>query len=561
MSYEFFEELQASKHRLDGETRREAANRIAGGLTSETSHYDKLRHIFKLMRFIPAGRVQSSIGSTKAVTSFNCAVSSVIEDSMVDGKNCIMDIVKEAATIMRMGCGNGYDFSTLRPKGALIKKLNSNSSGPVPFMHIFNALGLCVASSGHRRGAQMGVLRIDHPDIEEFIHCKQNTDQLTGFNLSIGMTDEFMECLEKGKPFNLKWGGQVYKTIDPATLWNQIMRSAWDWAEPGILFLDTINNNNALSYCETIAATNPCGEQPLPPNGVCLLGSFNLPKYLSKTPTGYFFDNELLIEDIPSIVRAMDMVIDKSKYPLHEMEQEAKAKRRIGIGVTGVANTIEAMGFSYGSPLFIEVMEDILNTILDHSYRASAMVAKEKGAFPKFDLGHYKKSRVWKKLSSKTRKAIETHGLRNSHLTSIAPTGTISLTAGNVSGGIEPVFDYETIRPIRTPTGDKVVTIQDYAFRELGVRGKTHDQVTAQEHMDVLIAASKYVDSAVSKTVNCGDEVSWEDFEQLYFKAWKGGCKGVSVFRPSCKRAGLLQKGEGGETCTVDPVTGVKECN
>ena len=566
----FSEEMHAKKYRGKGENFREAMNRIASALADDDRHYQALREILLGMRFMPAGRVQSAIGATRQVTPYNCFVSGTIEDSFVAGSGSIMERAKEAALTMRMGGGIGYDFSTLRPRGALIKKLQSQSSGPISFMEIFDAVCRCTASSGHRRGAQMGVLRIDHPDIEEFIRAKQNNTHLRGFNISVGVTDEFMHCLEQGTPFTLRWGGQEFAQVNAAALWETLMRSTWDWAEPGVLFIDTINKMNNLWYCEQIAATNPCGEQPLPPFGACLLGSFNIVKYMVQRQDGWIFDHGQFTQDIPHVVRAMDNVVDAAVYPMYEQEKEAKNKRRMGLGVTGMANAIEAMGPLYGSAAYLEAQKSILEHLRDDAYMASAKLAAEKGPFPLYD-ERYLQGKFIGRLPTAVRNKIQEHGIRNSHLTSIAPTGTISLCADNVSSGIEPVFAYDFERTVQEFGGARTETIQDYGVRVMGRRGKKSSDVSVREHLDVLAEAAYYVDSAVSKTCNVPGTVSWEDFKRIYLEAWERGVKGCTTFRTDGKRGGILvekqegertaPKGEAEAVCKVDPVTGRKECD
>lgn len=571
-------------------------SRISGALQDSPVHFQAFREIMLDMRFLPAGRVQSAMGSTRGVTAYNCYVSGEIQDTMVDGEASIMMRALEAAATMRQGGGIGYDFSSLRPRGAIIKKLDSKSSGPISFMHIFDSVCKCIASSGHRRGAQMGVLRVDHPDIEEFIRAKQpsgemqvlwdlvekikdpsersiawaalqKTLDLSGFNVSVAITDEFMQSLSTGKPFDLKFNGQVYKTVDAAALWDMIMRSTWDYAEPGVLFIDTINKMNNLYYTEEIATTNPCGEQPLPPYGACLLGSFNLVRYVSKTESGAFtFNTSQLLEDIPHVVRAMDNIVDRSKYPLREQEKEAKSKRRMGLGVTGLANAIEACGHAYGSKKFLKMQKEIMAAVKNGCYQSSVQLAQEKGAFPLFDQRLYTKGKFIKTLDESVQKDIAKHGIRNSHLTSIAPTGTISLTADNVSSGIEPVFSYSYDRTIQTFDGPKVETVTDYGVRVFEVKGKRASEVSIEEHLSVLLAASKEVDSAVSKTCNVPGSVKWDEFKQLYVKAYEGGAKGCTTFRTDGKRMGILVANETEDqpaqelSCTVDPSTGRRSC-
>lgn len=565
---EFCESLHAEKYRQPGETFREACNRQANNLKDDERHYRAFRDILLDMRFMPAGRIQAAAGAAKRVTPYNCYVSGTIEDSLVDGSGCIMERAREAAATMRMGGGIGYDFSTLRPRGALIKKLDSRSTGPLSFMEIFNSVCECIASSGHRRGAQMGVLRVDHPDIVEFIHAKQNDDRLKGFNLSIGVTDEFMEAVRNQESFTLRWGGQEFGQVDAVNLWEMIMRSTWDWAEPGVLFIDTINGMNNLWYCETIAATNPCGEQPLPPFGACLLGSFNLVRYVQfvgesdhePNHPGYIFDFDQLALDVAEVVRAMDNVVDRAVYPLYEQEKEAKNKRRMGLGVTGAANAIERFGLPYGTPGFCEMLGRILTVIRDNAYAASSALAEEKGAFPAYDK-RFLEGEFVRTLPEWLQAQIARTGLRNSHLTSIAPTGTISLCADNVSSGIEPVFAYSYDRKVNTPDGPKTVTVEDYGHGRMGVNGRTADKVTAAEHVRVLTTAATYVDSAVSKTCNVDPSMDWEDFKQLYMDAWLGGAKGCTTFNIGGKRFGVLATNEdGAASCKIDPETGRRSC-
>ena len=572
------EEIHKMKYRSVGETFKEAMTRVADALKDGEEHFEAFRNILYNMRFLPAGRVQSAMGAPRRVTPYNCFVSMTIEDSM----HGIMEAAANAAKTMQLGGGIGYDFSTLRPHGSLIRSLDSKSSGPMSFMGIFDAVCKTIASAGHRRGAQMAVLRVDHPDIETFIRAKNNSTELTQFNMSVGVTDEFMQAVKDDTDFDLVFEGQVYRTVSATALWDDILRSTWDWAEPGILFIDRINKKNNLHYCETIAATNPCGEQPLPPNGACLLGSFNLVKYVKhngiQSGDKATFDFDKLKADIPHVVRAMDNVVDRAVYPLPAQEKEAKDKRRMGLGVTGVANAIEALGFPYGSPSFMDTLEEIMRTIRDGCYRASIELAREKGPFPLYS-HKFLDSGFAETLPGDIRNDIGEYGIRNSHLLSVAPTGTISLSADNVSSGIEPVFSHYYDRTIQTFDGPRVERVEDYGVREFGVKGMAADALSVFDHVRVLNLASKYVDSACSKTCNVGDDVTWEQFKDVYMQAYDGGSSGCTTFRASGKRFGILNAStsedaaietvvepdafvdekEGG-ACYFDPATGLRTC-
>jgi len=575
------EEIHQMKYRAKGESFKDAMTRVADALKDDSEHFENFRQILYDQRFLPAGRVQSAMGSPRQVTPYNCFVSENIQDSM-EG---IMQAAREAAETMRLGGGIGYDFSSLRPRGAMIKSLDSRSSGPISFMGIFDAICKTISSAGHRRGAQMGVLRVDHPDIEEFIRAKNNSTELTQFNISVGVTDKFMWAVKNDDDFDLEFSGRVYKTVKARALWDDILRSTWDWAEPGILFIDRINKKNNLWYIETIRATNPCGEQPLPPNGACLLGSFNLVKYIYKDANDFWaFNFEQFKRDIPPVVRAMDNVVDRAAYPLVAQKEEAQNKRRMGLGVTGVANAIEALGHPYGSDGFIKVFEVIMKTLRDTAYLTSVSLAIEKGPFPLWSpqllLSDFAQS-----LPDDLQGMIKKYGLRNSHLLSVAPTGTISLSADNVSSGIEPVFSHYYDRTIQTFDGPKVERVEDYGYRVFGIKGKTANDLSVFDHVKVLNVASKYVDSACSKTCNVGDDITWEDFKDVYMRAYDGGASGCTTFRAAGKRYGILNASssedvaeepekqldmfinedvqpeitEGG-ACYFDPATGLRRC-
>lgn len=560
------------KYRQEGETFGQKCSRVAQALSDGQEHYNHFKDILKDQRFLPGGRVQSAVGSYRQTTAFNCFVMKKVPDSLMG----IMDVATEAAKTMQLGGGVGYDFSGIRPKGARIKSLGSQASGPVSFMGIMDAVCKTIASAGHRRGAQMGCLRVDHPDIMEFITAKTNSHHLTQFNISVLVTDEFMAAVKEDKPYDLQFEGRVYDTVRARALWDSILRATWDWAEPGVIFIDRVNEMNNLWYCERISATNPCGEQPLPEYGACLLGSFNTTRYTKLTENGYTFNWAQLQHDIPVVVRAMDNVIDETTYPLPEQETEAKNKRRMGLGITGLANTLGALGIRYGSQEAQDFTKTLLKFIANNSYMSSASLAAEKGAFPLYSEA-YLSSKFINKLDPDVQEAIRIHGIRNSHLTSIAPTGTISLTANNISSGIEPVFSTSYERTVQTSEGPRVEKVEDYAYREWGITCETADQITVQEHVDMLNAAQEWVDSACSKTCNVGDSVGWDEFKDVYMRAFDGGAKGCTTFRAAGKRFGILNASASedvveedhtddevvvdGGACYIDPETGIRTCD
>lgn len=581
----FSEQLHSDKYRLPNEDFRGGVTRTCASLKDDDTHFHALRPIVMDMRFMFAGRIQAAMGAPRMVTPYNCYVSGTIMDSFVDGDGSIMQRAAEAAQTMRMGGGIGYNFSTLRPSGDLIRGVMSHTDGPMAFLPIFDAVCKATSSAGNRRGAQMGVMQIDHPDIEAFILAKQAIGKLEGFNLSIAVTDKFMEHLVSGKPFPLTWGGNVYREVDPRALWEMVMRATWDWGEPGVLFIDTINKQNNLYYCETIAATNPCGEQPLPPFGACLLGSYNLVKYVKRDASGnFYFDWDQFEVDIPPVVRAMDNVIDRALYPLPQQKIEAQSKRRMGLGITGLANAGEALGFRYGSQDFIDFELQVMECLRDGAYLASINLAKEKGSFELFDCDLYLAGEHIQTLPQHIQDGIRKHGIRNSHLISIAPTGTISFCADYISSAIEPVFgfevhdregavvglSYEGQRKVRMPSGEVIVDVSDYGWREFGVEGKMAQDVTAQEHIDVLIAASALSDSAVSKTINIDGSMPWETFKNIYQQVWERGGKGCTTFNSDGKRMGILlgkessaelEPEKAGGTCEIDLATGRRDCS
>ena len=492
-------------------------------------------------KFLPAGRILAGAGTERAVTLFNCFVMGAIPDSM-DG---IFSALREAALTLQQGGGIGYDFSTLRPKGALVKGVGADASGPVSFMEVWDSMCRTIMSAGARRGAMMATLAIDHPDIEDFIDAKRSSGRLSNFNLSVLVSDAFMAAVKADSDWTLKFGGKAYRTVKARTLWDRIMRSTYDYAEPGVIFIDRINGQNNLSYCETISATNPCGEQPLPPYGACLLGSINLAK-LVRNP---FEDDARLdmaeLERLTGIaVRMLDDAIDVSRFPLDAQRQEAIAKRRLGLGVTGLADALIFCKARYGSQESIALIQSWLGALSQAAYRASAALAREKGAFALFDRDAYLARPHIAALPADIRGAIAQHGIRNALLTSIAPTGTISLFADNVSSGIEPVFALSYSRKVLQPDGSKTEeVVEDYALRKFKVRFGANAPlpdyfVTAQtlspaDHLAVQAAAQPFIDSAISKTINVPAAISFAEFEDIYRSAYDQGCKGCTTYRPN----------------------------
>ncbi|NOQ73250.1 MAG: adenosylcobalamin-dependent ribonucleoside-diphosphate reductase [Crocinitomix sp.] len=540
----------APKYLQQGESFHEGMSRIADTLKDSPEHFKQTQEILLNQRFLPAGRIQASVGAARQTTAFNCFASDTIEDSM----SGIMVALSDAAETMRLGGGDGFDFSTLRPKGDLIKSLGSTSSGPISFMGVWDAMCETIKSAGHRRGAMMGVMRVDHPDIEEFITCKQQNGKLTNFNISVAVTDKFIAAVKEDLPFELSFEGVVHNVVSARMLWNKIMRNTWEHAEPGVLFMDKINQKNNMWYLETIATTNPCAEQPLPPNGACLLGSFNLTKYIIQEAVGdddpldlssvvMSFDYNKFQHDITPIVRMMDNVVDRTIYPLDAQRLEAESKRRMGLGVTGVANAAEILGLPYGSEEMLLWMRQVMTLLRDTAYIASVGLAVEKGPFPLFDAGHYVSGEFIQTLPEEIQTLISQHGIRNSHLLSIAPTGTISLWAQNISSGIEPPFALAYNRKIRQDGGSfKEYYVEDYAYSEYGVKGRTSDEISAQDHIKVLCLASELVDSACSKTCNVGDHITFDEFKDLYIMAYDGGASGCTTFRPSSFEGAILTK-------------------
>ncbi|MCA3451405.1 MAG: adenosylcobalamin-dependent ribonucleoside-diphosphate reductase [Rhodobacter sp.] len=543
---------------LDGtveDTWRRIARALARTEADPAAWEDRFYAALEDFRYLPAGRITAGAGTGRSVTLFNCFVMGTIPDSL----SGIFQMLKEAALTMQQGGGIGYDFSTIRPRGAEVKGVAADASGPLSFMDVWDAMCRTIMSAGSRRGAMMATLRCDHPDIEAFIDAKKDPARLRMFNLSVLVTDPFMAAVKADGPWDLVFGGSVYKTLDARDLWNRIMQSTYQVAEPGVIFIDRINQLNNLAYCETIAATNPCGEQPLPPYGACLLGSVNLARLVSDPfGPGAVLDLTALDGLVRVAVRMMDNVIDCSRFPLPEQAAEAQAKRRIGLGVTGLADALLMLGLRYGSEAAAAQTESWMRAIARSAYLASVDLAREKGPFPLFDAEKYLASGSLTHMDDDVRAAIRRHGIRNALLTSVAPTGTISLYAGNVSSGIEPVFAYAYSRKVMQKDGTRTAEeVVDYAVRMW--RDKFGDAplpgyfVNAQtlpplDHVRMQAAAQKWIDSSISKTINCPADISFDDFKEVYMAAWDQGCKGCTTYRPNDVTGSVLTVTEASAT-------------
>ena len=513
-------------------------------------------------KFLPAGRVIAGAGSAREVTLFNCFVMGAIPDDM----GGIFGHLREAALTMQQGGGIGYDFSTLRPRGAYVKGVGADASGPLSFMDVWDAMCRTIMSAGYRRGAMMAVLRCDHPDIEAFIEAKSEPGRLRMFNLSVLVTDTFMKAVEEDASWQLCFNGTVHRSLPARELWDKIMRATYAYAEPGVIFIDRINRRNPLYYCEEIRATNPCGEQPLPPYGACLLGSLNLARFVEQPFTAQArLDAARLAAIVPDAVRMMDNIIDISRFPLPEQVHEAQVKRRIGLGITGLADALVMCGLRYGSAEAVAATEAWLGVIEREAYLASAALGAEKGPFPLFDKEKYLAGETIAALDDDVRDAIAKHGIRNALLTSVAPTGTISLFADNVSSGIEPVFAYRYSRSVLMPDGTRrEEEVSDYAYRLFRrLRGESAplpdyfvdaQKLAPEDHLIMQAAVQRHIDSSISKTINLPADIPFDRFKDIYTRAYAMGCKGCTTYRPNEVTGAVLEARPETATASAKPL-------
>ena len=520
-------------------------------------------------RFLPGGRIMAGAGTHRSVTLFNCFVMPILEDSL----HGIFDSLKEAALTLQQGGGVGYDFSSLRPRGYPVMHAGAIASGPVSFMRIWNAMCATMESTGARRGAMMGILRCDHPDIEEFVTAKSDPNELRHFNVSVLVSDAFMQCVKENREWELifpaheedltdtvlrHWSNsaepvacRIVRRVNARDLWQKIIKSAYDYAEPGVLFEDTINRQNNLWYREWISATNPCGEIPLPIYGACNLGAINLTQFVNHPfAENASIDWEGIKKTVSIATRFLDNVIDISRYPLKMQKQEVYATRRIGLGLTGLADMFVMLGVPYGSDASLKLAKEMMQCIRDTTWQASIALAQERGVFAGFHAQKYLQGNFVQRLSDEIRQSIEKNGIRNSHHNTIAPTGSISLLANNISNGIEPIFSADYERVVRGQNGESLKhVVTDYAVRCWRKKGDEESlppawvdtfKLTPHQHLQMQAAVQPYIDNAISKTINLPADFPFAELSEIYTEAYQLELKGCTVFRPNAITGSIL---------------------
>lgn len=542
IKYRYCHPLRVVDHTIE-DTWHRVAKAIASAETLkkrnewETHFYDILRDF----HFLPGGRILAGAGTSHHVTLFNCFVIPILKDSL----SGIFKALKEGALTLQQGGGVGYDFSPLRPRGSWVKKIGIGASGPVSFMNIWDAMCAVMVSTGARRGAMMGILRCDHPDIEEFIHAKENRNALRQFNVSVLVTDRFMHAVKENQAWDLAFPGQpVSRQVNARSLWDAILSSAYHTAEPGVLFADTINAHNNLWYREQLSATNPCGEIPLPAYGACNLGAINLTQFVTDAFTPRAAINWKKLESTTRIAtRFLDNVISVSRYPLKRQREEAMGTRRIGLGITGLGDVFVMLGMRYGSQASLTLAKKIMQCISEATWESSIELAKEKKSFPRYDKKKYSQGQFVQQLSNDLQKKIKKYGMRNSHHNTIAPTGTTSLLANNVSNGIEPIFAGEYERNVRMLSGEiATFSVVDYALRsfrkhvaekKLPPAWIDTQSLTPEDHLAMQAVMQPYIDNAISKTINLPETFPFEKLNDVYTRAHELGLKGCTIFRPN----------------------------
>ena len=523
----------------------------------------RFAHILSDYRFLPGGRILANAGTDRMATLLNCFVMGVLDDS-IEG---LFTALRESAITLQQGGGIGLDFSPIRPAGSPAQRTGNIASGPVSFMQLWDAMCETVTSDRARRGAMMAVLRCDHPDIEAFIDAKREGGRLSHFNLSVLVTDDFVRAVDTGADWPLKFRGETVRVLKAAELWERLLRAGYESGEPGVLFIDRINDENNLGYAEQIFAANPCGEVPLPPYGACDLGSVNLTRIVKRPfASDAELDFDTLAATVHTAVRFLDNVLDASHYPLAQQAVQAAESRRIGLGVTGLADALIMLGISYGSVQGRELAGRVLETLRDEAYRASITLAQEKGSFPALQTTDFLARPFIRRLPEALRDGIRTKGIRNSHLLALAPTGSISLLAGNVSTGIEPCFAGSVQRLIRRASGDyDSVDLEDYALRLWRDRGgddllppafATAGELSPDDHLAMQATAQGFVDNAISKTINVPSGIPFEAFRNVYRKAYELGLKGCTVYRQGSRGEDILTAVAGVEcisgTCRIE---------